>query len=151
MNDRDDEELPRSSKISVASERTLDNLSALVSPEQSPTYQGDMDRMDRNLGPDYRPGQSRPPHHYVGQEYDEAWSPSHSFYREEQSNVHRVQVSPDGDKKTSEFSFEYKDGTAIESPRHRQDIPRVFTGRRMQMIYSCRKIIDIRDVVNFLS
>ena len=136
MSDRDDDDLYRSSKISIASERTLDNLSALATPEQSPKNRADM---DRHLGPDYRPGESRPPHHPGAQdhdsrdyrqEYDEDRSPVHSYYREGQQVVHRVQVSPDGvDKNTSEFTFEFKDGAATESPRRRQDMPRVLTGR----------------------
>lgn len=110
MSDRDDDDLYRSSKISIASERTLDNLSALATPEQSPKNRADMDRLDRHLGPDYRPGESRPPHHPGAQDhdsrdyrqdYDEDRSPAHSYYREGQQVVHRVQVSPDGvDKNT---------------------------------------------------
>ena len=135
MSDRDADDRYKSSKISIASERTLDNLSALGSPEQSPKNQADM---DRNLGPDYRPGGSRPPHHpgahendsrECGQDYDEGRSPGRSYHREGQQIVHRVQVSPDGvDNNTSEFTFEFKDGTASESSRRRQDMPRVLTG-----------------------
>ena len=133
MTDRDyDEPIRVSSNISVASERTLDNLSALTSPVQSPKHQAE--EMNRNLGPDYQPGSSRPPHHQGRQDQDERWqrqdydrSPGH--YGEGQ-HVHRVQVSPDGvENNTTEFSFEYKDGAAVESPRHRQDMTRVLTGR----------------------
>ena len=134
MSDRYYDDQYKSSKISIASERTLDNLSALASPEQSPKNQADMDRYERNLGPDYRPGGSRPPHHpgaheYDSHDYDEDRSPRRSHHREGQQIVHRVQVSPDGvDRNTSEFTFEFKDGTANESSRHRQDMPRVLTG-----------------------
>ena len=95
--------------------------------------------MDRNLGPNYPPGGSRPPHHpgtheydsrEYGIDYDEGRSPGRSYHREEQPVVHRVQVSPDGVvNNTSEFTFEFKDGTATESSRRRQDMPTVLTGR----------------------
>ena len=148
MTDRDYDELQReSSKISIASERTLDNLSALQSPSslpspgQSPKHKPDTE-MDKNIGPDYRPGSSRPPHHHGGvgeQEYDQRWqsreydrdrSPGQSRSWDSGYNVRRVDVSPDAvDKNTSEFSFEYKDGAPVASPKHGQDMPRVLIGR----------------------
>ena len=147
MTDRDYDELQReSSKVSVASEKTLDNLSALQSPSslaspvQSPKHKSDSE-MDRNLGPEYRPGSSRPPHHMrdVGdQEYDQRRQPRHEYDQDRQPtqsrtwdsgyNVRRVDVSPDTiDKNTSEFTFEYKDGAPVVSPKH-EEMPRVLIG-----------------------
>lgn len=137
---------------SISSERTLDNLetipSNLASPIHSPpNNRSNSDQMSRNIGPDFRAGTSRPPHHGRMSPIPMDYYHDNSDSKEKESSkglgtrvswqsphVEEVQVSPvEGKKATSQFSFEYNGdysvGSSHSTPEHASvEMTRVVTG-----------------------
>ncbi|XP_053387178.1 transient receptor potential cation channel subfamily M member 2-like isoform X2 [Mercenaria mercenaria] len=152
---------PYQREESVASERTLDNLetipSNLPSPEYSPTnLRNKTGQMSRNIGPEFRAGASRPPHHgrvspipleqYNYDDRERETSRGLGTRVSWQSpNVAEIQISPKEEKHTtSQFSFDYNGenvaGSSHSSPeRGSGEMTRVVTGSESSPIRRLKK------------